>query len=101
MRHIFKLTSAAIAVGLMTFSAVPDATAKTPPEVLTPYKAYRAALKAGDDKLGLKQFWAIIQRRLTSLRTLPILALKLVMKRGLEKPICGQSNSARFTRRMA
>ena len=55
MRHIFKLTSAAVAVGLMTFSAVPEATAKTPPEVLTPYKAYRAALKAGDDKLASKK----------------------------------------------
>ena len=50
MKHILKLTSAAIAVGLMTFSAVPEARAKTPPEVLTPYKAYRAALKA-DDKV--------------------------------------------------
>jgi len=48
MKHILKLTSAAIAVGLMTFSAVPEARAKTPPEVLTPYKAYNAALKAKD-----------------------------------------------------
>ena len=54
MKHIFKIAAAAFSVGMMTFSGVPEAYAKTPPEVLTPYKAYRVALKEGDNPKASK-----------------------------------------------
>jgi TonB family protein len=59
MKQIFKLSVAVLGVGVLTFSHVTQATAKTPPEVLTPYKAYNAALKAKDyDLAGKKAYEA-------------------------------------------
>ena len=54
MKHIFKMAAAAIFAGAVTFSALPEASAQTPSDVMIPYKAYRAALEAGDAKLASK-----------------------------------------------
>ena len=49
-----RLAAATLALSL-AFAAPQTSVAKTPPEVLQPYKAYRAALKAGDTDEALKQ----------------------------------------------
>lgn len=51
------LLSIGLALCLLTI-----ATAKTPPEVLTPYKAYRAALKAGDNSKAQKHAYEAWQK---------------------------------------
>ena len=55
MRHILRYSLAAIVGAALAFSSVSAVHAKTPTQVLKPYKAYRAALKAGDNEKASKK----------------------------------------------
>lgn len=55
MRHILKFGVAAVLVGFISCGNVLPASAKTPPEVMTPYKAYNAAIKVEDFKRAEKK----------------------------------------------
>ena len=55
MNYFSKLTAVSLLGGMLAFGVIPNAAAQTPAEVLKPYKAYNAAMTAGDYKTAIKQ----------------------------------------------
>jgi len=72
MSYILKATAAAALAGVLAFGTASNAIAKTPPEVLTPYKAYNAALKIKDYDLAKRnahQAWKAAEKMLGDHKT--------------------------------
>ncbi|PHR61455.1 MAG: hypothetical protein COA43_03675 [Robiginitomaculum sp.] len=75
---MFRMIKLLVLTGLLSFLLSPDTFAKLPDEVLTPYKAYRAALKE-DDNIAAKEnalkAWKAAEKHLGDHKTTGDLAI--------------------------